>query len=393
MVAGLSTALDLAFTEIATHHTRVAFVSLRLGKVMGLDARALMDLYVAASLHDLGAIASPDRPRLAQFDAMAPYEHCRRGALFLAESEVLAPLARVLDSHHDEWAGPNPSGLLETDIPLASRVIHLADRVDILFDRCRPAIGQRDAIRRRIRSRSGQSFDPAVVEAFDDVSDAERFWRAYGDARPAELLEDVAADCGDHPLPSEAISPLAGMFSRVIDSRSPYTREHSSFVARVAVVLAASLGFDATQRSDLAVAALLHDIGKLGVPEALLLKAGPLDGGEREVMRRHVGQTDRVLRRIGGIGHIRPWASFHHERPDGRGYPFGLDQGSLPLGSQLVSVCDQFAALAQERPYRPALDRESIASVLGRAARGGGLNGDLVDLLLERFEEISAPGP
>jgi len=141
------------------------------------------------------------------------------------------------------------------------------------------------------------------------------------------------------------------------------------------------------------VAALLHDMGKLIVPEAVLLKPGPLTEEEYDVVKQHPYQTDRILGRIQGIGDIRPWAALHHERPDGRGYPFHLDRRSLPLGSQLLSVCDQYAALSQARPYRAEMDRESVARILGEAGHGGGLNADLVALLLEQQDDLAAGLP
>ncbi|HEY7726805.1 MAG TPA: HD domain-containing phosphohydrolase [Anaeromyxobacteraceae bacterium] len=391
VVAGLSTALDLAFTDIAAHHARVAYIAVSLARSMGLDAEALFDLYIAASLHDLGAIGSPEMERLADFEVDSPWEHCSRGAAFLRECEIVAGLGDLLECHHDDWTGPNPSGRREAEIPLASRIIHLADRVDCMCARGRFVLSQRSAILRYVRSRSGKIFDPAVVEAFGDVSRPVQFWLDFGTRGLEELLDELGRGFRDRLLPAEAIRPLAGMFSRVIDSRSPYTREHSAFVAGVAAQLAPPLGFDRSQQSDLMVAGLLHDMGKLIVPEPILLKAGPLTEEETDIVKQHPYQTDRILGRIPGIGDIRRWASLHHERLDGQGYPFQLDRDSLPLGSQLLSVCDQFAALVQPRPYRAAMERESVARVMRRGAREGALNGDLVALLLERYDQVCAP--
>lgn len=391
VVAGLSSALDLAFTDIAVHHGRVAHVSVLLGRAVGLDGDDLLDLYLAASLHDLGAIGSPDMGRLADFEVEKPWEHCIRGAAIVKDCAAVAGLGEVLECHHDDWTGLNPSGRREAEIPLASRIIHLADRVDCMFQRGRPALGQRSAILRYLRSRSGTIFDPSVVAAFGDVTRAERFWLDYGAGGVEEVLDDTSRGLGDRLLPARAIGSLAGMFSRVIDSRSPYTRKHSAFVAQVAAQLGPALGFDPGQQSDLVAAALLHDLGKLIVPEPILLKAGPLTEEESDVVKQHPYQTDRILGRVRGIGDIRPWASLHHERLDGQGYPFHLDRSSLPLGSQLLSVCDQYAALSQARPYRAAMDRESVKRVLTEAGAEGGLNADLVTLLLDNQADIASP--
>ena len=173
---------------------------------------------------------------------------------------------------------------------------------------------------------------------------------------------------------------LAMLFARLVDAKSPWTARHSESVARLSVALGRLAGIPEADCEKLELAGLLHDLGKLRVPDEILDKKGKLDPGEWAIMERHTFETWQILRRIRSFTEIAEWASLHHETPSGRGYPFRRAGERIPLPARLVAVADVFQALAQERPYRASLDPRAILRVLQAMVRAGRLDAYGVEL-------------
>ena len=163
-------------------------------------------------------------------------------------------------------------------------------------------------------------------------------------------------------------------------SKDASTREHTRRVAELAVQVGQDLGLRGGRLRGLAVAALLHDVGKLQVPDAILRKAGPLTQGEFDVIKRHPGDGEALLCHIGGFGAEAPLVRGHHERLDGSGYPDGLRGGELSLEVRILGVCDVYDALTSERVYRRALGQEQALLVLDQG-RGFVYDADVLDAL------------
>ncbi|MGQ9756243.1 MAG: HD-GYP domain-containing protein [Desulfotomaculales bacterium] len=136
------------------------------------------------------------------------------------------------------------------------------------------------------------------------------------------------------------------------------------------------------------MAGLLHDLGKLSVPEAVLNKPGPLDRRELNLVRGHSYYTYRILYRIPETREIAAWAGYHHERLDGRGYPFGLAVPEIDTGARLLAAADVFVALVEDRPYRAGLPRAGVEAVMREAVRSGALDATAVDVLLGSCDEL-----
>ena len=176
LIDALSAALDFTSNGISEHHRRVAYLSVSIGRAMGLEREKLRTLYFAASLHDIGAIAFGEKEVLARFEVNDSFPHCERGFAFLRDSELFAPIAPLLVAHHDRFGGDNRSGLAGEEIPLLARILHLADRIDVLADRRGYVLAQRAEILRRLEGEVGRLFDPQVFAAFREASAAESFW-------------------------------------------------------------------------------------------------------------------------------------------------------------------------------------------------------------------------
>ena len=155
---------------------------------------------------------------------------------------------------------------------------------------------------------------------------------------------------------------------------------HSREVALFATAVGARLGLRSSELGDLHVAALLHDVGKIRVPPHILRKAGPLDADEWRVVRRHPEWGAELVAAIPGCGRIAEIVLLHHERPDGRGYPFGLELEHIPLESRITSACDAFEAITSDRPYRDPLERPSALAAM-RLEAGTQFDSDVLDTL------------
>ncbi|WP_322488818.1 HD domain-containing phosphohydrolase [Chloroflexus sp.] len=175
----------------------------------------------------------------------------------------------------------------------------------------------------------------------------------------------------------QMIAALAG----AIEARDSYTYGHSRQVTRYAVRLAMELGLSEAEIERIHYAGLLHDIGKIGVRDDVLLKAGPLAAEELTQMRRHPQIGVRILEQIHGLRDILPLIAAHHERVDGNGYPLGLRGDEIPLGARILAVADAFEALTADRAYRAALDPEQALQVIQRG-RGSHWDAQIVDVFV-----------
>lgn len=175
--------------------------------------------------------------------------------------------------------------------------------------------------------------------------------------------------------------------AEAVEKRDPYTGGHLQRVVAYSLLLGHELGLDAEALEGLRLGATLHDIGKIAVPDGVLLKAGPLDDAEAAVMRRHPGDGAAIVGRIESLRPLLAIVRSHHERIDGRGYPDGLAGEAIPLPARIVAVADTFDAMTTSRPYREAMSREVAAAEIRRVA---GFH--LCARVVEAFERIYRRG-
>ena len=168
-----------------------------------------------------------------------------------------------------------------------------------------------------------------------------------------------------------------------IEARDPYTLGHCDRLSRYAVALGEALGLDHEMLRALRLGGYLHDLGKIAVPDGILLKPGPLDPLEQERIRAHVGAGSDLVIGLRSLDLVRPIMRHHHERWDGSGYPDGLKGEAIPLGARIISVVDVFDALHTDRPYKAALPRSEAVALLIRETDAGYWDPKVVETFLE----------
>ena len=167
------------------------------------------------------------------------------------------------------------------------------------------------------------------------------------------------------PLDEDYLDEIATAFGQVVDSKSPYTAGHSSRVALYTDRIAEALGIEPVRRRWLRRGALLHDMGKLGVSNAILDKPGKLDGEEWAAVQRHALYTESILSRIDAFEELARVSGAHHERLDGKGYPRGIQGDAISLETRIITTADIFDAITAERPYRGAVPVAKTLEIMG----------------------------
>lgn len=389
MMDSLSTALDLINPALDEHHKSVCYIACCLAEQLGYGVDDYNDLYAAAILHDIGAIALFDRLKLLTFEDNSPHLHAELGYILLSKFEPFARFAPLVRFHHVPWEHGRGITFNGQDVPASSHLIHLADRIAVLAAKPGPVFERVNEIRERVGALSGTVFMPEMVDAFLEESRKEVFWLDVTSSALSRVLRRKSR-LPNLTLHIDALLELSQFYSLIIDTRSHFTATHSSGVAATAEVLARLHGLTETEAKKHRVAGYLHDIGKLSVPNSILEKNGELSLEEWRVIRAHSYYTYQILDSVEGLREIAVWAADHHEHLDGDGYPFRRGGKNLPLGSQILAVADVFTALAEDRPYRPGMARDKILEILTKMASDRKLDPPVVDMLFKNFDAVQA---
>jgi putative nucleotidyltransferase with HDIG domain len=268
-------------------------------------------------------------------------------------ADVAARAIMDVDEHWD--GGGYPTGISGEQISLAGRVLCLAQTAEVFWQRGGPHAACEIARRRR-----GTWFDPTLVDALIAFEHDTGFWESV-------RAPDVAAlEPPDHVRVADDVllDQVAHAFAAIVDAKSPYTARHSEGVAAISVALAGSLDVDDGMQRTLRRAALLHDVGKLGVSNLILDKRGRLGHQEWEIVRRHPQWSMEILGRVSAFEDVARIAGAHHERLDGSGYCLGLSAWQLDTPSRILAVADVAEALSSERPYRGALGPDEVLAIM-----------------------------
>ncbi len=333
-------------------------------------------------LADLDGADRPDRQARLLLDAVCDLTAADAAALvpLSADPVVLAGPRRPDQDHARRLVARLVKAGTPTDSQLAARQVNSAE----VAAACRGLAGPLPS--RVLLVRAGRS-KPAWLAVFQ-FADRPFAPGALGAARlTVRALRSRQRSARYTADLSEALFGVVQGFAAAIDAKDPCTAGHSERVARMASRIGKQMGLPAGTVSDLYLAGLLHDIGKIGVPEAILTKPGRLTDAEYLQVQMHPAVGDRILAGIRQLGHVRPGVRSHHERIDGTGYPDRLAGDAIPLLGRVLAVADTCDAMLSARPYRPALDPQVVEAELARG-RGTQWDAAAVDGFLGCRQEI-----
>ncbi|SDI23071.1 HD-GYP domain-containing protein [Propionivibrio dicarboxylicus] len=378
----LSDALDLVGIDDVAHGKRVGIMAAECARKAGDSTAEISALFDLGLLHDIGVSSSITHDHLVQeFDWNDAQNHCEIGYGLLNNYSRLTWAALPVKYHHTRW-DCLPVERLGESVATRANLIYLTDRVDGLAA-AHYADGSllmsTQAIRQFIEKCAGSYFSPALVEMFLDASRSEAFWLSLEPRSIQAYMSEMFA-LGDYcSMALPELKQVAEIFSRIVDAKSPFTAEHSHGVASLAKHIGQRMSVSPENCDKLEIAGLLHDIGKLRVPDDVLDKPGKLDERERKIMNSHSFETYQILRCIPGLEDISRWASCHHEEPNGNGYPFHIDARTLELEARILRVADIFQAMVQNRPYRRGLSQADVRLFMADLCAQGAIEREIFD--------------
>ncbi len=417
LISALSFALDLTEGRTMGHSVRTCLLGMRLAEHIGMPREQQTDLYYTLLMKDAGcssnssrlfhilnsdeirakrdvkttdwtkvgfeslnfavdhvATNSPMPQRIWKLLQVAATQQtdsrelvkirCERGSHIAKKLKFSDAVAEGIFSLDEHWNGGGyPNHLVGAEIPLFSRIANLCQTLEVFFE----ARGEFAAIE-AIHDRSGRWFDPELVTAIDSLAKRGSLWTGL-DSK--DLLQSVlAVEPEDRRLTADdaTIDSICYAFADIIDAKSPFTYQHSIGVADAAMDIAIFFGMGEHEKRTIRRAALMHDIGKLSVPNTILEKPGKLTSDEWQVVRKHPYYTYEILKRIPSFEPFSSDAAAHHERLDGTGYWRGFNDEQITNTARILAVADVFDALRAKRPYRDALPLEKVFSIMREEA-------------------------
>jgi HD-GYP domain-containing protein (c-di-GMP phosphodiesterase class II) len=301
--------------------------------------------------------------------------HCEYGERNIKNLLFPGNMENLILYHHERADGSGPYE--KTDYPFEAEIIGIADEVDVNWHLQRRSPEDLPKIAEFIRD--SYRFFPEVKALFKAVLDAEML-RRLGDDEINKTVESLIPpwelDNADPRLPE-----ITAFMGHVVDYKSIFTRRHSAGIVERALVMAAYYGYETSERNLLCLAANLHDIGKLAVPSAILEKPGQLSREEFQEIAGHAKKTSELLAGLmhcsGGLDKVWAWASNHHEKLDGSGYPLGKRVEDLDFNSRLMACLDIYQAVGEERPYHPARNHGDTMKIVYEMAEKGAIDGGI----------------
>ncbi len=371
----ISFALDLAETEIkctsAKHSKRVAYVCLKMSNLMGLSDKEKFDLCSYSLLHDNGLIESYcnfsneyEKDEAENYFNMVNFsEHCIIGENNIKDFPFLTSQKDIILYHHENFDGSGLFGKKGSEIPILSQLISFADILDTTFDLTIIDYDKKEEINKFVFENEEKLFSKEIVKAYEKLSNSLLFWGDLEYFDEVNPLEDILPDFSME-ISLEDFLGITKIFSKIIDGKSKFTAKHSKDLEEKSLKLVEYFNLDEETKLKIQIASNLHDIGKLGTPNSILDKDGSLSNSELFEIKKHAYLTHSILSKIDDFSDITKWASAHHERLDGSGYPFGLTSDDLGLEERIVSCLDFYQALVEDRPYRKSFNHDDAVSLL-----------------------------
>ncbi len=426
VVGALSLATDLGTGQPLEHALRSAVLAVRLGELAGASSQELADTYYVALLHASGCTSNGHEAaqlfgediehRAAYFliDTTNPAEvlafyrahvgagrapevraamiesvianagspraresfatMCEVAQRFAGWLDLGSSIQAALEFVFARWDGRGFPDARGDEIPLPMRLLHLGRDISLFL-----TAGGAGEARSVVERRAGAAYEPRLAEialaSFDDLLadlDETRMWEQAIEIEPFPQIK-IAGTRVDAAF--TAIAALTGL-------KSPWLREHSTGVAELAEAAAWRMGLPDASVTLVRRAALAHDLGRIGVSNAIWEKPGPLGFGEWERVRLHPHFTERAFAQSPALAPIGLLAGSHHERLDGSGYHRGTRGPALDQPARILAAADCYGAMREARPYRPALEPEAARAELLKEVEAGRLDAEAADAVL-----------
>jgi HD-GYP domain-containing protein (c-di-GMP phosphodiesterase class II) len=418
LMAGLSLATDLGMGQPLEQGLRTCLIAIELARLMGLSNDEIAEVFYVALLRFLGCTADAHElaeviggDDIASRHASAPVvsgspleladellkmgsgqgavrrfqlfarlpgalrragdprrAHCEMAQHLAHRLELPPGVQRSLGNENVRWDGfAAPRGFSRDSIPISVRIGLVARDAEVLHRE----LGV-ERLRSALRDRSGHAYDPAVADTM--LQNLDHVMAAIEGTSPWDAV--LQREPEPHPwVPESRLQSVLETFADFVDMKSPWMAGHSRSVAELA-------GLASHDGKNLHRAGLVHDLGRVAVPNGIWDKPGPLTDGEWERVRLHPYYTERILQRSAALQPLAKCAAMHHERLDGSGYHRGSQRAEISREARVLAAADAYQAMTQPRPFRPPLPASRAAEELEGQARVGRLDADAVSRVL-----------
>lgn len=390
---GIAQALDAVNVEVPNHGLHVAYIAYRCATYMMWDEEQSQLAFSIGLLHDCGGVQSSHLvPLFSQCMTETFSRHCEKGYILLNECPPLSCFATPVLYHHTPWKYLKTLALADKDKQLAA-LIYLSNHLDHLYRQSPKdqfgnlSMERRNFIRTDLMRHVNTVFEPNMVQHMTELVDKDDFWFSM----QPDYIEDMYFRMNPVSFLSgriglEGTIAIAEFFAKIVDAKSSFTFQHSLKVGQLSGFIAKQLGYSVKGQKMLYLAGLVHDIGKLKTPDSVLHKAGKLTTQEYTCIKRHATDTRFILQGIFRSHRLLEWASNHHERLDGSGYPMGKVAKELDKPSRIIAVSDVFQALTQFRPYRPGVPLNEALDVVRSLVEDNKLDREVFSCLDQHAE-------
>ena len=383
LMYALSYALDCVERELigvsTGHGKRVAYISIVLGKELKMSKEQLADLIVCAVMHDnaLTQYIYEEYTKSGNDLAKTLGIHCRFGEENLKKFPFQTNMEGVILYHHETADGTGPYKVKGEDTPLGAQLIHFADALDKQCNLGNYSSEKYQQVMDYLEKEKNSIFIENQVNLFKEcftADDLEKLSANGIDKELKKLVPDVIIDYSYAQM-----LDIMDIFAKIIDYKSEFTRDHSIGIATKAMEMGKYYHYDEETCYRLYIAGALHDIGKMAISNDVLEKPDKLTDDEYVYMKNHAWYTYQILSKIEGFEDITEWASFHHEKLNGTGYPFGKTAKDLDKNDRLLACLDIYQALSEARPYKEGLSHEKCIAIMRGMAEKKFIDNSIVE--------------
>ncbi len=375
LVSAIAYVLDVMSEGTNLYHSwRVGIFSSEFAKT--IDPGERKDIFYASLLHDIGYLALPEHITHYLFTHEDPRQnpiilsHTIIGAELTSQIPNLSTIAKLILNHHEWYNGRGyPLGRQRNEIPLGAQVIQVADQLDLLL-RDESVRGIADVEKAMISWRNERASEELVDTVLDILKKSRILDEVMEKDKVADVFKRVRSETGQIDIPAsvDAVGIACEVFSQLIDTKHPSMIGHSKRVSVYSMLIALAMNLSHDDITKTKWAALLHDVGKLGISRSLINKPGKLTPEEFDTVKLHAVYTRDLLETITDFRDVALIASSDHERFDGRGYPVGLKGDQIPIGTKIISIADAFDAMTSTRTYRKAMSKETACEEIEKCA-------------------------
>lgn len=347
------------------HSKRVAYISTLMGSHMGIAGEDLLDLAACAVLHDC-ALTEYLKVEQGEHRKDAGNKdiglHCTMGERNIKNLPFFHDVSGAVLYHHENPDGSGPFGRKTEDTPLYAQLIHFADLLDVNCSLGVNGSDKYEEVSQYLKQNEGALFEPDQVKLFLSLFGPDMLADMEGSGIDRLLKKDIPQRRMLHAEP--ALHASADFFAKIIDYKSEFTNRHSLGFAQKAEAMARYYGYSEEMAEKLYFTGAVHDIGKLAVSKDILEKPDKLSESEYLHIQTHAYATYKILSGIEGMEDITRWASNHHEKLDGSGYPFGRKAEELGKIDRLMACLDIYQALTEPRPYKEGMPHDKVIGIL-----------------------------